>query len=97
MHTNCFRQNLVAVVAALAWVVTLLLILEEPAVDEPLRLVFFAALGLAIAGTTLAVFPWMMVGFIRDHVLAYVAGYMHHEADAPDPNHHPDLQLIPGG
>jgi hypothetical protein len=38
-------------------------------------------LAVAMNATILAGMPYMLRGFVKDQTLAYVAGYMHREAD----------------
>lgn len=81
-----------SLVAALAWLIVVGMCMQPPGPDDMARLPFFAVLGLAVGASSLAVFPWMMVGFVRDQTLAYVAGYMHAQADE-EPGR-PDLRIV---
>lgn len=78
---KCRRQVVVSVVAFVAWASVAWMCAFPPGPTDELRLPYFAVLGLAIGATSLAALPWLMAGFIEGQVLAYVAGYMHREAD----------------
>ena len=97
MRSHSRRQVVVVVVSLAGWGVTLGLLVVNPDSESVLRLVYFAALGLAVSASALAAFPWMMADHVHRHVLAYVAGYMHREADEQAAGRHPDLHLIQGG
>lgn len=92
VRSSSARQVIVSLLAAAAWLVVLWMCLNPPGPDESMRLPFFAVLGLAVGASSLAAFPWMMVGYVRDQTLAYVAGYMHREADE-EPSR-PDLRIV---
>lgn len=78
------QPKVLACVSLTSWAVALILMLVvQPDSGTVQSRLFFVALGVALCAGTLATLPWMMHGFIRDQVLAYVAGYMHREADDP--------------
>lgn len=81
MNTRCRAHTIVSVVAALAWVAVAAMLVEPPEPGDWLRLPFFALLTVASCASGLALFPLVMRGFVKDVVLAYVAGYYHREAD----------------
>lgn len=93
MRASCRRHLVISSVAALAWLAVLWLIVFPPASNEPMRLPYFAVLGVAIGSTSLAVLPWLLAGFIHSQVLAYVAGLMHNLADEQQ-SARPDLRIV---
>jgi hypothetical protein len=84
MRSSCRRHQFVTAAAVLMWVVVGVFAFGiQPAADDYLRLPFVVFLCAAMSTSVLAGLPWMLRGFVRDQTLAYVAGYMHREADEP--------------
>ena len=92
MRPRCFAHAVVTDVSLAAWVITVYLMLVPPGPNEPLRLPFFAALGVAVSFGSLALFPWVMKGFVKDVVLAYVAGY--HQRASEEEQQRPALTVV---
>jgi hypothetical protein len=84
MRSSCRRHFVAVIVAVVAWAVVVgTAFLIPPDAHSAMRLQWTVVLAVAMNATVLAGLPYMLRGFIRDQTLAYVAGYMHREADEP--------------
>lgn len=93
MPKRCRQSKILAGVSLASWTVALfIMVAPRPAAGDLLERVFFAALGIALCTGTLVTLPWMMREYVQDQVLAYVAGFMHSQADEQDAR--PPLSVV---
>lgn len=92
MRPRCFAHALVTGIAIAAWVIAVGLMCAPPGPNDSMRLPFFAFLGVAVSASSLAAFPWVMRGFVKDVVLAYVAGY--HQRASEEEAQRPRLEVV---
>jgi hypothetical protein len=82
MRSTCRRHSVAVVVAVLAWAVVIVgAFWVQPEANSTWRLPLVVVLAVAMNATNLAAMPYMLRGFVKDQTLAYVAGYLHREAD----------------
>jgi hypothetical protein len=93
MRSSCRRHSVAVVLAVVLWLaVVLVAFVVPPDPHSYMRLQWTVMLGAAMTASVLAGVPYMLRGFVKDQTLAYVAGYMHREADTVEER--PRLEVV---